>query len=291
MFAEFEQIVVTTSQAKINLRRGGDGPPLLLLHGYPQTHFMWHKIAPLLAKHFTIIATDLRGYGDSSKPKGYKDHSNYSKRALAQDQVEVMAQLGYEQFYLVAHDRGARVAHRLALDYPQSVQKLALLDIAPTYEMYTTADKEFATAYYHWFFLIQPYDLPEKLIAAHPEYYLHTCLQNWSKNAAAFTPEALAEYQRCFCEPAAIHSSCEDYRASATIDLSHDREDIDIKIACPLLVLWGGLGIIERKYDVLALWRQRALKVVGNHLDCGHFLPEEAPRETYLNLKEFLLNN
>lgn len=291
MFAEFEQIVVTTSQAKINLRRGGQGPPLLLLHGYPQTHFMWHKIAPLLAQHFTIIATDLRGYGDSSKPKGYKDHSNYSKRALAQDQVEVMAQLGYEQFYLVAHDRGARVAHRLALDHPQSVQKLALLDIVPTYEMYTTTDREFATAYYHWFFLIQPYDLPEKLIAAHPEYYLHTCLQNWSKRAAAFTPEALAEYQRCFRQPAAIHSSCEDYRASATIDLSHDREDIDIKIACPLLVLWGGLGIIERKYDVLALWRKRALKVVGNYLDCGHFLPEEVPQETYLNLKKFLLNN
>ncbi|MGB3695207.1 MAG: alpha/beta hydrolase [Spirulinaceae cyanobacterium] len=288
LFSEFEEIIITTSQAKINLRKGGEGPPLLLLHGYPQTHFMWHKIAPLLAENFTVIATDLRGYGDSSKPQGCSDHSNYSKRALAQDQVEVMTQLGYEQFYLAAHDRGARVAHRLALDYPQSVQKLALLDIAPTYEMYTTADQEFATAYYHWFFLIQPYDLPERLIAANSEYYLHACLQNWSKDFTAFTPQALGEYQRCFSDRAAIHGSCEDYRASATIDLRHDQEDLDSKITCPLLVLWGGLGIVGRKYDVLRMWQKRAFKVAGKAFNCGHFLPEEAPQETYLALQGFL---
>ncbi|NES69776.1 MAG: alpha/beta hydrolase [Okeania sp. SIO2D1] len=290
MFSNFINKTIVTSDAKINLRYGGEGYPLLLLHGYPQTHLMWHKIAPRLAENFTVIATDLRGYGDSSKPQGMPHHDNYSKRVVAQDQVEIMSKMGYGEFYLVGHDRGARVAHRLALDHPQRVRKLALLDIAPTYEMYTTADQEFATAYYHWFFLIQPYDLPEKLIGSDPQYYLEKCLHSWSKNSDAFTPEVLEEYHRCFKNTATIHGSCEDYRASATIDLKHDRQDLNKKITCPVLVLWGGKGIVGRKYDVLEMWRQRAVQVSGKALNCGHFLPEEAPEETYLALREFLFS-
>jgi haloacetate dehalogenase len=249
---------------------------------------MWHKIAPLLAKNFTVVATDLRGYGDSSKPEGKPDHSNYSKRVMAQDQIEVMSQLGYEEFYLVGHDRGARVAHRLTLDYPDKVKKLAILDILPTYQLYDSCDREFATAYYHWFFLIQPYPLPETLIAANSEFFLHSCLNSWSKVQNPFTEEALAEYCRCFKDAATIHATCEDYRAAASIDLIYDQEDLDKKITCPVLVLWGKQGIMGRKYDVLGSWQQQANNVQGFPLDCGHFLPEEAPEKTYLALKEFL---
>lgn len=288
MFTNFEREVIDTGQAKINLVRGGTGAPVLLLHGYPQTCLMWHKIAPRLAADFTVVATDLRGYGDSSKPQRKPDHSNYSKRAMAQDQVEVMSRLGYEEFYLVGHDRGARVAHRLTLDYPERVKKLAVLDIAPTYEMYATTDREFAAAYYHWFFLIQPYPLPETLMGASPEYFLRHCLQSWGKDFSAFTAEALAEYIRCFSDPETIRGSCEDYRASASVDMECDRADLNKKIQCPVLVLWGGKGIIGRKYDVLATWRERAIDVRGRAIDCGHFLPEEAPEETYQTLQEFL---
>ncbi len=202
MFDSFEQTQINTSGATIHLVKGGNGFPLLLLHGYPETHLMWHKIAPRLAEEFTVIAPDLRGYGDSSKPEGGADHYNYSKRAMAQDMVEVMIQLGFEEFFVVGHDRGARVGHRMTLDHPQRVKKLAVLDIAPTYKMYMTADKAFATAYYHWFFLIQPYDLPERLIGAQPEYYLRKCLTRWSADAGAFTPEVVEEYLRCFSNPA-----------------------------------------------------------------------------------------
>jgi haloacetate dehalogenase len=284
----FEKLIITTEEGKINLVRGGQGLPILLLHGYPQTHFMWHKIAPLLAKDFTVIATDLRGYGDSFKPKGKQDHSNYSKRIIAQDQVEVMEKLGYEEFYLIGHDRGGRVAHRLCLDYPDKVKKLAVLDMVPTYYLYQTTDKEFATAYYHWFFLIQPYPFPETLIGAKKDYFLENCFKSWSRNFRAFTPEALAEYYRCF-DSDTIHGSCEDYRASATIDLEHDRQDMEQKIHCPLLALWGNQGIIGQKYNVLNIWQERALNVRGKSLNCGHFLPEEAPEETYSLLKEFLI--
>ena len=288
MFANFEQSVIDTSGARINLVKAGTGPPLLLLHGYPQTYVMWHKIAPRLAEDFTVVAPDLRGYGDSSKPEGGLGHINYSKRAMAQDQVEVMSKLGYEEFYVVGHDRGARVAHRMALDHPHRVKKLVLLDIAPTHKMYTTADKDFATAYYHWFFLIQPYDLPETLIAANPEYYLRTCLERWGRDSSAFVPTALAEYIRCFSDPAAIHATCEDYRAAATIDLEHDNLDMEQKILCPVLALWGGKGLIGRKYDVLETWRERANDVRGRAINSGHFLPEEAPEGTYLAIQEFL---
>ncbi len=288
MFTKFKSQIVQTSQAAIKTVVGGTGKPLLLLHGYPQNYFMWYKIADRLAQDFTVIATDLRGYGDSDAPQGKADSSNYAKRVVAQDQVEVMSQLGYEEFYLVGHDRGGRVAHRLTLDYPEKVKKLAVLDIVPTYELYTTADREFATAYYHWFFLIQPFPLPEKLISADPEYFLRSCLNNWSKVADAFTTEALTEYLRCFKKPEVIHGTCEDYRASAAIDLIHDEQDLDKKVTCPLLVLWGSRGIIGKKYDVLGSWRKRASNVNGKAIDCGHFLPEEAPDNTYLSLKEFL---
>jgi haloacetate dehalogenase len=275
---------------KINTIKLGKGEPLLLLHGYPQTHVMWHKILPLLAEYFTVVATDLRGYGDSSKPLIEDDRTAYSKRAMAADQVEVMSQLGYDRFYLVGHDRGARVAHRLTLDYPEKVKKLAFLDIIPTYYLYSNSDREFATAYYHWFFLIQPHPLPETLIGANPEYFLRHCLQSWGRNFSAFTDAALAEYIRCFSDVHTIRASCEDYRASATIDLVDDEADLDKKITCPLLVLWGSQGIIGRKYDVLEIWRERAIDVIGKTIDCGHFLPEEAPKETYEALQKFLLS-
>jgi haloacetate dehalogenase len=288
MFDNFQKQIIETQNTTINLVKGGQGFPLLLLHGYPQTHVMWHKIAPLLAKDFTVIATDLRGYGDSFKPQGETNHSNYSKRIVAQDQVEIMTQLGYEQFYLIGHDRGGRVAHRLTLDYPEKVKKLAVLDIVPTLEMYQKTDREFATGYYHWFFLIQPYPFPETLISNNSEYFLNHCLKSWSRDFSAFTPEALKEYDRCFSDPKMIHGTCEDYRASATIDLEHDREDFNQKIQCPLLVLWGSQGLIARKYQVKEIWQQKAIKVEGFSVKSGHFLAEEAPQETYQYLKQFL---
>jgi haloacetate dehalogenase len=291
MLANFKQKTIDTNEVKINTFIAGKGFPILLLHGYPQNHYMWHKIAPRLAQEFTVVVTDLRGYGDSSKPAGKSEHSNYSKRSLARDQVEVMSRLGYEEFYLIGHDRGARVAHRLTLDYPEKVKKLVILDIIPTYELYATSDREFATAYYHWFFLIQPYPFPETLISAKTEYFLRHCLQSWSKNFAAFTTDALAEYIRCFNNSATIHATCEDYRAGATIDLIHDELDMNQKISCPVLVLWGSKGIIGRKYDVVSSWKKRASNVKGIAIDCGHFLPEEAPEETYLAIQKFLTQN
>jgi len=288
MLETFVPMQIKTSGASIHLLKGGSGSPLLLLHGYPQTHVMWHKIAPRLAETFTVVLADLRGYGDSSKPAGEPDHANYAKRAMAQDMVEVMSQLGYEEFAVVGHDRGARVAHRMALDHAQCVKKAAVLDIAPTYKMYMTADKEFATVYYHWFFLIQPADHPERLLAAQPEYYLRSRLEQWAGDPSAFTPEALDEYIRCFRDPACIHGTCEDYRASASIDLQHDEADMQQKVCCPLLILWGEKGFIERKYDVLATWRERADHVQGHAIPSGHFLAEEAPEETYTALRAFL---
>ncbi len=288
MLDSFEQTQIDTSGATIHLVKKGDRFPLLLLHGYPQTHVMWHKIAPRLAEDFTVVAPDLRGYGDSSKPEDGPDHYNYSKRAMAQDLAEVMDKLGYQEFFVVGHDRGGRVAHRMALDHPQRVKKLAVLDIAPTYKMYMSTDKAFATAYYHWFFLIQPYDLPERLIGSQPEYYLRRCLASWSADPAAFVPEAVAEYIRCFSNPANIHASCEDYRAASTVDLQHDEADLDQKVACPLLALWSERGVVGRRYNVLETWSERASEVRGKALPGGHFLPEETPEETYEALREFL---
>ncbi len=263
---------------------------MLLLHGYPQTHAMWHRVAPRLAENFTVVAADLRGYGDSSKPAGDAEHVTYSKRATAGDQVEVMASLGFDSFAVVGHDRGARVAHRMALDHPDRVTKLAALDIVPTREVFAAVGKDLATAYYHWFFLIQPYDLPERLIGADPGYYLHRKLGGWGTNLDAFAPEALAEYERCFSDPRTIHASCEDYRAAASIDLVHDEADVksDNKVECPLLALWGAHGVVEKHHDVLRVWREYARDVRGRPLEGGHFLAEETPEETARELLVFL---
>jgi haloacetate dehalogenase len=287
MFEGFERRSIAVTGAEINLVMGGAGPPLLLLHGYPQTCAMWHKIAPRLAEDFTVVAADLRGYGGSSKPASDETHAAYSKRATAQDQVEVMAELGFGRFHVAGHDRGGRVAHRMALDHASSVTRLAVLDIAPTHKVFATTDKAMATAYYHWFFLIQPDGLPEHMIGKDPEYYLRRKLGHWGRDASAFTDEAVDEYVRCFSDPATIHASCEDYRAAASIDLEHDEADMDTKIQCPLLVLWGAKGFVAKAYDVLDVWRERAADVRGEALDCGHFLPEEKPDETYAALRAF----
>ncbi len=287
MFAGFESRRIQTSGSEIFLRRAGNGPPLLLLHGYPQTHVIWHKIAPALAEHFSVITPDLRGYGDSGKPESDADHRRYSKRAMALDMVEVMDALGFERFSVAGHDRGGRVAHRLARDHPARVDKLAVLDIAPTLYMYENTDMRFASAYYHWFFLIQPQGYPERLIGADPVFYLKTKLGAWGQTGDAITPEAHAEYLRCFCDPATIHATCEDYRASAGIDLTHDRHDTGL-LGMPLLVLWGAQGFVGQAYDLLATWREVADNVQGHTVPGGHFLPEESPDETLKALLEFL---
>jgi haloacetate dehalogenase len=279
---------IRTSGAAINVVHGGKGPPLLLLHGYPQTHAIWHKVVPELAKRFSIVATDLRGYGDSEKPHGLPDHSNYAKRAMAQDQVEVMRALGHESFFVVGHDRGARVAHRMALDHPAQVQRLAVLDIVPTRTMYANVSRQFAKAYYHWFFLLRPEPIPETLIGANPDFYLESHMGTRHAGLAAFAPEALAEYRRCFRDPATIHATCEDYRAAESIDLEHDEADLSRKVAAPLLVLWGLHGTIQRCFKPLADWAERAQDVRGRALDCGHYVPEEAPQALLAELQAFL---
>lgn len=279
---------IEASGTEIACWTAGDGPPLLLLHGYPQTHVMWHPIAPALARRFTVVCADLRGYGDSGRPESDGTHAAYSKRAMARDQVEVMAALGFERFAVVGHDRGARVAHRMALDHPDRLSRVAVLDIVPTRDVFRLTDQETATAYYHWYFLIQPNRLPERLIGADPEFFLSEKLGHWSRTADCFHPDAVAEYLRCFRRPDTIHASCEDYRAAATIDLEHDEADLHEKIRCPLLALWGERGFVGRKYDVLDLWRQRATQVQGHALDCGHFVVEEAPEPTLRALEAFL---
>ncbi|MEV6013278.1 alpha/beta hydrolase [Streptomyces sp. NPDC051976] len=289
MFQGFESRWVRTSDAEIAVWHAGSGPPVLLLHGYPQTHVMWHLVAPLLADHFTVIVPDLRGYGDSSKPRGDADHYAYSKRALARDQVELMSALGHERFAVVGHDRGARVAHRLALDEPDRVTRLVLLDILPTRTLFLKVDRPIGLGIYHWFFLAQPYDLPERLIGADPEFWLRWQLRKWSGDRDDFfDAKAVAEYVRCFRDPDAIHASCEDYRAGATVDLEHDESDLDRRITCPLLVLWGERAKATSPFDVLGEWGERAARVYGRPLDSGHFLAEERPSEVTAELFAFL---
>ena len=265
----------------------GDGPALLLLHGYPQTGYMWHKIAPRLAKDFTVVVADLRGYGDSDKPPTSADHAVYSKRAMAADMIAVMAALGHQRFFVAGHDRGGRVAHRLVRDYPQAVEKLAVLDIAPTRMMYDTTDMRFATSYYHWFFLIQPAPFPETLIGHDPKFFLESKMRHWGKDRSAITDDAFDDYLRCFSNPDTIHASCEDYRASASIDLEHDAVDAGHKLDIPLLVLWGATAMVGNKYDMLAAWREVAVDVSGFSVPGGHYLPEESPDETYQALFNF----
>ncbi|MBV9377864.1 MAG: alpha/beta hydrolase [Alphaproteobacteria bacterium] len=282
-FPGFEQRRVQTSRAEINLVTGGSGPPLLLLHGYPQTHLMWRKLAPRLAAEFTVVAPDLRGYGDSSKPAAGPEHVNYAKRALAQDQVETMKALGFERFMVAGHDRGARVAHRLARDHPERVERVALLDIVPTLYRFETIDQQAATSSYHWFFLIQPGGLPERLIGAEPEFFLRSML----RPSAVFEPEIFAEYLRCFNNPETIRATCDEYRAGASIDLVHDRADRSRRLTMPLLVLWGQRSSQGSGYDVLSVWRDHAENVSGQAIGSGHFLAEEAPDETYRALRGF----
>lgn len=270
---------------------GGAGPPLLLLHGHPQTHAIWHKVAPVLARHFTVVACDLRGYGDSSKPDAVPDHANYSKRTMAADMLAVMRNLGFERFRVMAHDRGARVAHRLLADHPQAVERAVLLDIAPTLAMYEQAGDAFARAYWHWFFLIQPAPLPERLIAADPQAYVRDVMGRRSAGLTPFDPRALAEYVRCLALPGTARGICEDYRAAAGIDLAHDRADRDAgrMLGAPLLVLWGADGVVARCFDPLAEWRRLAADVAGEALPCGHYIPEEAPDALLERALPFLL--
>jgi haloacetate dehalogenase len=283
MFEGFDLSMIETGEVTIRARHGGSGPPLLLLHGHPQTHVMWHRVAPRLARDFTVVAPDLTGYGDSSKPQTTPDHAPYSKRAMARDQVAVMRQLGFEQFFVAGHDRGARCAYRMALDHPERVLKLAVLDIIPTGEAFRRTNIDFGLGFWHWFFLAQPYDLPERLIRANPDNFY------FRGSREIFAPEALADYLRCVHNPETIHAMCEDYRAGATFDYALDEADRGKRrIACPVLALWSLRGELEEWYDVLAVWRDWADDVRGRALDCGHYLAEEAPEETYAELHAFL---
>jgi len=279
MFDDFKDVSATVDGVRIKAIQGGNGPALLLLHGHPQTHAIWHKVVPELTKHFTIVAADLRGYGDSGKPEGLPDHSNYSKRRMAQDQVDLMRTLGYESFAVLAHDRGGRVAARMALDHPAVVKKLITLDVAPTLAMYEKTSFEFARAYWHWFFLVRPAPFPETLIRADADLYLKQTIGARSAGLKPFTPEAYAEYLRCLQQPDTAHGICEDYRASVTIDLEHDRDSLakGQKITCDFLALWGAEGVIEKCFDPIAEWKHLSDNVSGHSLPCGHYIPEEAP--------------
>jgi haloacetate dehalogenase len=287
LFEGFTHETLPTPGAEINVVHAGSGPPVLLLHGAPQTCAMWHAVAPRLAERYTVVAPDLRGYGDSSKPPGGGDHSDYSFRAMAADQVEVMRSLGHRRFAIVGHDRGARVAHRLALDNPDAVERMALLDIVPTSYVYENADRRLATAYFHWFFLIQPEPFPERMIGGDPLFFLRSVLA-FSGGLQGYAPEALAEYERCFADPATIHGLCEDYRAAATVDLRHDEADGGRRIECPLLVLWGARSAVGQIYEPLEVWRAFATDVRGRALDAGHYLVEERPHDSLAELEPFL---
>jgi haloacetate dehalogenase len=295
-FKDFKTEEIKTSGATIHTVSGGNrnGPPLLLLHGIPETHVLWRKVAPALAQDYFLVMTDLRGYGDSGKPPGGGDHFAYSKRAMAQDQVEVMKHLGFEKFALVGHDRGGRAAHRLALDHPEVLTKLVILDIVPTYLLYQNINQEFATIFYHWFLLVQPPPFPETMVANSAEYFLK-CTLLWLGGSKLtdplpdwISPAVFQEYLRTFRSPETIHAICEDYRAAASIDLAHDKADLDKKIQCPLLVLWSEKGPFHRLYNVLQTWRDRAVRAEGKAMPTGHFLPEQMPEELTQELKAYL---
>lgn len=286
MFEGFTRFDLPGEGATINGVTGGSGPPLLLLHGNPQTHAMWHKVAPALAEQFTVVACDLRGYGRSTKPPSVADHATYSKRVMAVDMVKVMEALGHRRFRVGAHDRGARVAHRLGLDWPDRVERMALLDIAPTREMYANTTEAFARDYWHWFFMIQRAPLPEQMMSADPDaFWKWKCERPSRGGAGIFAPEALDDYLIAFRNPETVRATCEDYRAAASIDMDHDDADGARKLDCPLLVLWGANGAIERHFDCLALWRMRASDVRGHALAGGHYLAEELPEDV---TREFL---
>lgn len=287
LFAGFETFDIDVEGVTIHGVKGGEGPPLLLLHGYPQTHVMWHKVAPELAKTYTLIIPDLRGYGRSSKPESKADFSNQSKRAMAADMVGVMRHFGFEQFFVGSHDRGSRVAHRMALDWPDAVKKLAVLDIAPTREMYANTSDGFARAYWHWFFLIQKAPFPEQMILADPKAYLLGKFNMGAAKLSPFTEETIAAYIEGVSELNTIRCACDDYRAAATIDIAHDNADGDRKVECPMLALWGKNGVIEAHFDCLVLWRQRAKDVTGEAIEAGHYIAEEKPDEVIRHFQTF----
>jgi haloacetate dehalogenase len=290
MFKDFVRGTAQVNGQQIPYVKGGSGPALLLLHGHPQTKVIWHKVAPILAQRFTVVASDLRGYGDASKPEAIAGHLNYSKREMARDQVELMQSLNLPEFDLVGHDRGGRVAHRLAADHPKAVKTLTVLDICPTLAMYEQTNMMFASAYWHWFFLIQPAPFPETLIAQNPEFYFSKLMGGRSAGLSPFTEQAWAEYMRCGADPKTIHGMCEDYRAAATIDLTHDRADREIgrRLKMPMLALWGKNGVIEKCFQPIAEWQRVAQDVRGHALDCGHYIPEEAPDALLAALNEFI---
>ena len=287
LFPGFAQRRVETSGASINLVTGGSGPPLLLVHGYPQTHAMWRKVAPRLARDFTVVVPDLRGYGDSSKPPAGENFVNYSKRALAQDQVEVMAALGFDKFAVAGHDRGARVTHRLLRDHGDKITRAASLDIVPTLYRFETIDQKAATGSWHWFFLIQGRGLPKHMIGGDPEFFLRHMFGTLLRDQGAIEPAAFAEYLRCFSNPETIRATCDEYRAGASIDLVHDRADLARTVKVPMLILWGAHSGQGSGYDMLQVWRDHAADVRGHGIDSGHFIPEEKPDEVYAALKAF----
>jgi len=290
MLEGFAQTEVKTSGARIVTVFGGKGPPVLLMHGNPFNHLSWKRIAPRLAQDFTVVATDLRGYGDSEKPAGGADHAGYSFRAMARDQVEVMAALGFDRFCAAGHDRGARVLHRMCLDYPEKVERAAILDIIPQHHLYNNVTRAWATFSWHWFFNIQPFDMPERMMGADPDWFIRKKLAKTEQGLSFFDPEALADYMRCFRNPATIHAICEDYRAGAGVDLDMDEVDFKAgrKIQCPVLLLWGATGGVGRNHDPMGIWRHYAADIRGARaLPCGHYLTEEAPDETYRELHAF----
>ena len=285
-FEDFDLDVVDLGAVSVRVRSGGRGTPLLLLHGHPQTLMMWEKVAPALAEDFFVVAPDLRGYGKSSKPASTADHRPYSKRAMAEDQIALMAHFGFERFDVCGHDRGGRVGYRLALDHPGAVSKLAVLDIIPTYEAFARADMAFGLNYWHWFFLAQPFDRPERAIGADPDFWF--LFRYGGKRPPYFSEKALADYLACYRDPATIHATCEDYRAAASVDYALDAADHGVnRIACPLLALWGANGFVGKTYDVVSIWRDWADEVAGEALDCGHYLAEEKPAETARALADF----
>lgn len=290
MLDGFDTRRIETPGAGIHLRIGGSGPPLLLLHGFPQTHACWHRVAPRLAERFTVVCPDLRGYGDSDAPPGGDDHAGYAKRAMAGDIVAVMAALGFPRFRLAGHDRGARVAYRLTLDHPDRVERLAALDIVPTLETVERISLEMAVNTYHWFFLAQRFDVPERLIGGDPDFYLESLVTAWAAPGAVFDAAAMDEYRRCYRKPQVIHATCEDYRAGLGLDCDHDRADraAGRRIACPMLVLWGEAFMDDRRLSPLDVWRGWADDLRGHGLGCGHFLAEERPEETVAALSQFL---
>jgi haloacetate dehalogenase len=288
LFSGFKKHRIRTSGATINAVSAGSGEPVLLLHGYPQTMACWHELAPELAKKYSVVCADLRGYGGSSKPKGLPDHSNYSKRAMALDMVELMSVLGHEKFHLVGHDRGGRVAHRLARDHGKRVQTLTVMDISPTLKMFESTNLAFATAYYHWFQMLQPAPLPEKMLQGIVPFNILGRVGRAEVDLSAFNKAAIREYVKAFKDPKAIHASCEDYRAAGTIDLVHDRRDLHKKIRMPVMALWGKRDVIHKMFNCLEDWREVAENVSGRAIDCGHFIPEEAPDKTLSEIRRFL---